>query len=663
MTLPPPSSPPRSDAELEARLTRLLADHYELDREIGRGGMGIVYRARDKRLKRPVAIKLLPPELAFRGEIRSRFLREAETAAQLSHPHIVPIYTVGEQEGLVFFVMAYVEGPTVARAIHDQGRLDPTEVRRILKEVADALSYAHARGVIHRDIKPDNILLDRESARAMVTDFGIARAAIEGSDSRLTATGMALGTPAYMSPEQCAGERELDGRSDLYSLGIVGYQMLTGTLPFEAANTPAMLVKHLSERPEPVTRRRADVPDDLARAIMLLLEKDPKDRFANGASLAAALAGDASAMPSPDASGRGRTRKGRRKNTPAEELGLEQLGLDELGLDELLSGGGIVVAGGSEHRPKRERGGARPARRSRKSVESFAERSVAERVKVVRRQAAAYLATTGMLFGINALTSPEFWWAFFPAMGMGVPLVMKLSTLWGDGIRLRDVFGSRPADRIAPHDGTPPAAVRAMSSPAEPAPMRQVDASAAPLVDEGVVIPRELLDAPRGAPLRQAVADRRAVRERVERLGQADRALLPDVLPTADALLARMIDLAGELHRLEADATTERLRETEARLSELERDATASPDGRRGELLRRQLQGVRELLATRDQFAERFESAALLLQNLALDMLRLRSAGVQSVLDDVTNVTQEARALAREIQAVLGAAEELRAIE
>ena len=230
-----------SDAELNALVERALTANYELDRELGRGGMGIVYRAKDRRLKRMVAIKVLPPELGFRGEIKSRFLREAETAAQLSHPDIVPIYSVDEREGLVFFVMACVDGDTLAKRLVERGPLPVDDARRILREVADALAYAHARGVIHRDIKPDNILLG-EDGRAMVTDFGIARAIQEGADSRLTATGVAIGMPAYMSPEQAAGDREIDGRSDLYSLGIVGYQMLAGQLPFLASSTAAMLM-------------------------------------------------------------------------------------------------------------------------------------------------------------------------------------------------------------------------------------------------------------------------------------------------------------------------------------------------------------------------------------------------------------------------------------
>ncbi|MEA3247385.1 MAG: serine/threonine-protein kinase, partial [Gemmatimonadota bacterium] len=269
----------QSDAELRSHVERVLAPTYELEREIGRGGMGIVFLARDVRLKRRVAVKLLPPELSFRSEIRSRFLREAETAAQLSHPCIVPIYSVDERQGLVYFVMAYVDGDNLAKRIHDRGALHPDEVRRIVRDVADALAYAHDRGVVHRDIKPDNILLDSDSGRPMVTDFGIARAVTEGGESRLTATGIAIGTPAFMSPEQSAGDRALDGRSDLYSLGVVAYQMLCGDLPFVANNTPALLVKHLSEAPVPIDRRSGNVPADLARAVMMCLEKNPGDRF------------------------------------------------------------------------------------------------------------------------------------------------------------------------------------------------------------------------------------------------------------------------------------------------------------------------------------------------------------------------------------------------
>src|SRR5688572_9676611 len=301
-----PPQPPQDTAasasshELRAHIERVLSAHYELDSEIGRGGMGVVYRARDKRLKRHIAIKVLPPELAFQSAIKTRLLPEAETAAQLRHPNIVPIYTGDEMEGLVFFVMAYISGDNLAKRLHEHGVLQVDEVRRISREVADALAYAHERGVVHRDIKPDNILLDAATGRTMVTDFGIARAASEGDGGRLTATGMAIGTPAYMSPEQAAGDREIDGRSDLYSLGIVTYQMLVGEPPFVANSTPAMLVKHISERPTPVTQRRSDVPMDLSRAVMMCLEKDPDNRFPSAGALVTAL--DTGNVPEPRSS-------------------------------------------------------------------------------------------------------------------------------------------------------------------------------------------------------------------------------------------------------------------------------------------------------------------------------------------------------------------------
>src|SRR2546422_9063903 len=225
-----------ADKALATRLSQALGSSYTLEGEIGRGGMGVVFNARDERLKRQVAVKVLPPDLAFREEIRLRFLREAETAARLSHPHIVPIHSVGEgPDGLVYFVMAYVDGESLGAKLKRRGRLPPDEARRIMLETADALGAAHALGIIHRDVKPDNILLEGSRGRVVVTDFGIAKPLSSTTGSAtLTATGVAIGTPHYMSPEQAAGDREIDGRSDIYSLGVVAYQMLTGELPFHA---------------------------------------------------------------------------------------------------------------------------------------------------------------------------------------------------------------------------------------------------------------------------------------------------------------------------------------------------------------------------------------------------------------------------------------------
>src|SRR5437763_1128205 len=276
---------------LAQRLSQALGPSYTLEGEIGRGGMGVVYRARDERLKRGVAIKVLPPELAFREEIRIRFLREAETAARLSHPHIVPIHSVGEgPDGLVYFVMAFVDGESVAGKLKRRGRLPSEEARRIMLETSDALGAAHALGIIHRDVKPDNILLEGSRGRVVVTDFGIAKALSSTTGSAtLTATGVAIGTPHYMSPEQAAGDREIDGRADIYTLGVVSYQMLAGELPFQAPTVPGILMKHITERAPLVTERCNDCPDDLAACVMRSLEKDPEDRWPTADALRRAL--------------------------------------------------------------------------------------------------------------------------------------------------------------------------------------------------------------------------------------------------------------------------------------------------------------------------------------------------------------------------------------
>ena len=271
--------------QLRSDLDRAVTGRYSLERELGRGGMGAVFLARDIALDRLVAIKLLPPELAVRPELRERFLRETRTAASFSHPNIVPVHAVEETPALLFFVMGYVEGETLTQRIRRQGPLPQADAVRLLQEVAWALSYAHSRGVIHRDIKPDNILLERATGRALVTDFGIARSvAVSG----LTQVGETVGTPHFMSPEQAAGDT-LDGRSDLYALGVVGYFAVTGRLPFDAESAQAILAMHLSQTARPIASFRPDLPASLVGAIERCLAKDPALRFANGEALVEAL--------------------------------------------------------------------------------------------------------------------------------------------------------------------------------------------------------------------------------------------------------------------------------------------------------------------------------------------------------------------------------------
>ncbi len=247
--------------------------------------MGVVYLAREVALDRLVAIKLLPPALAAQTDLRERFLREARTAAQLSEPNIVAIHTVDQIQGFVFFVMAYIDGETLGDRVRSRGPMPPGESARILREIAWALSYAHAQGVIHRDLKPDNIILERATGRAVLTDFGIARR-LEATG--LTAGGELIGTPEYMSPEQACGDA-LDGRTDLYSLGIVGYFGLAGRLPFEGGSVPEILVKQATEAPAPVSHHAPGTPRSLAQAVMRCLEKRPEDRFTDAKGFADAL--------------------------------------------------------------------------------------------------------------------------------------------------------------------------------------------------------------------------------------------------------------------------------------------------------------------------------------------------------------------------------------
>jgi serine/threonine-protein kinase len=272
-------------------LQAALAGEYSLQRELGRGGMGIVYLARDVQLDRDVAIKVLPSHLARTSASRERFLREARTAAGLSHPNIVPIHRVGEAGGFVFFVMSYVEGETLGERLRTQGPLPPADAARVLREVAWALAYAHGRGIVHRDVKPDNILLEAGTGRALVTDFGIAHGGTHpGPD---TDPGRIMGTAHFMSPEQAASE-SVDGRSDIYGLGVVGYLAVSGRLPFEASNVPALLVKQATESPQSVMRVAPGLPPALGAAIDRALAREPEGRFPNGEAMAAALA------PAPD---------------------------------------------------------------------------------------------------------------------------------------------------------------------------------------------------------------------------------------------------------------------------------------------------------------------------------------------------------------------------
>ncbi len=268
-----------------------LASEYEIIEELGRGGMALVYRARDRQLEREVAIKVLPFSLAFDAEFVERFQREARTAAQLEHPNIIPIYRVGRSGRVIYFVMKFLRGGSLSTVLVERKKLSPPEIRRLLLEAGSSLGYAAQRGIVHRDIKPDNIMFD-EFGQCMLTDFGIAKAA---SGQRLTGTGMSIGTPHYMSPEQ-ARAQAIDGRSDIYSLGVVAYQCLTGAVPYDGEDSFSIGYKHITE---PIPTPSLITADErrIFEVIKRMLMKDPADRFQSCEELVASIQGQPTAAP------------------------------------------------------------------------------------------------------------------------------------------------------------------------------------------------------------------------------------------------------------------------------------------------------------------------------------------------------------------------------
>lgn len=275
--------------EPDARLREALSEQYEIIRLLGVGGMGAVWLGRDRTLERDVAIKVVADELAANPLYRERFLREARTVANLRHDGIVSVYAAGETQGLLYFVMEYVRGESLRDRLSRERRLSPDEAIPIVADVSRALHAAHAKGVVHRDVKPENILLHEETGRAMVTDFGVAQAVAQSDDGRMTATGMVVGSPRYMSPEQAVGDRDLDGRSDQYSLGLVAYEMLSGSEPFEATSAGALLAKRLTSDPAPLAAVSPHVSAAVSEVIMKSLARERGDRWAHSNAYAAAL--------------------------------------------------------------------------------------------------------------------------------------------------------------------------------------------------------------------------------------------------------------------------------------------------------------------------------------------------------------------------------------
>src|SRR6476469_7600347 len=324
-------------SDLLTRLQAALGGAYRLERELGGGGMSRVFVAEDSNLGRKVVLKVLPPELGA-GLSIDRFRREIQLAASLHHPNIVPLLTAGDADGLLYYTMPLIDGDSLRTRLAREGELPVGEVVRLVRDVVDALACAHERGVVHRDIKPDNVLLSRH--HALVTDFGVAKALSEATGgSSLTSAGVALGTPAYMAPEQATADPHVDHRADIYAVGALAYEMLAGRPPFVAPTPQAVLAAQVTQAPEPVTRFRPSVPPALAALVMRCLEKRPADRWQSADELLHQLEAMATpsggmapteAMPAPVGSKR---RPARRRTSPPQRAAYLALGaLTALGL-------------------------------------------------------------------------------------------------------------------------------------------------------------------------------------------------------------------------------------------------------------------------------------------------------------------------------------------
>ena len=595
---------------LVRRLEQALGDAYSVEGEIGRGGMGVVFNAQDMRLKRRVAIKVLPPELAFREEIRLRFLREAETAARLSHPHIVPIHAVGEgPDGLVYFVMAFVDGESVAQRLKRRGRLPAEEVRRVMMETADALSAAHSLGIIHRDVKPDNILLEGSRGRVVVTDFGIAKAlsSSSGPNTALTATGVAIGTPHFMSPEQAAGDREVDGRSDLYSLGVVSYQMLTGELPFSAPTVPGILLKHITENAPDILVKRPDCPEELAACVMRCLEKSPDDRWPTADGLRRALES---------------------RSTPAYHA-------------RPAARPPVAPRRGSALDPQIPRSpdvsrARRPVKRRDSEPVKGGEPDL---VRKTRQQFVSWASVCGGLMLVDMLSGWGGWSMWVTAMWGGFGVFPQYMKLWNAGYSWRDVL-HRPAAPDA-------AELRIGAGGGKGARLAPVTAE-----EYGRHV----------ATIQQARQDRGAILAIVDGLPKAERKLLPDVNETVDKLLSRAESLAKMLTAMGSGVQDNALSRLDEKIQTMRREDAGPEAQRQLGLLERQKQALTDLLNRRRVVEDQLESCVLAMQNVRFDLLRLRSAGINAVLGDLTHATQQARALSRDVDHAIDAAGEVREV-
>lgn len=650
-----------------ATLARALGAQYEVVRLLGRGGMGAVYLAREPFLERDVAVKVLPGDAAA-GDARERFLREARTAARLSHPNIVPLYTFGQAEDLLYYVMGYVDGDSLEGRLKREGRLPPDEVRRIVSELADALHYAHELGVVHRDVKPDNVLLDRGTGRAMLTDFGIAKQ--RAGHETLTQTGVVIGTPHYMSPEQASGERDIDGRSDIYSLGVMAYRMATGRLPFEGGGMREVLVQHATRAPIPPTQIIPTLPLDLATVITRALAKAPPDRWPTARAMRDALHPDSEESQPEEL----RTIEGGGVRLLLLALGLLELAY--LGARFRFLDGPLTLAtigaavasplvGALMLIPSARRFGIRAAldsfwaqprwwsqwwpRRFRRAGDVWDR--LPRPVRRLRTLHAAMMATNivllnAMIYGMTVhlrTGDPRLMhamnWAIATVFALGIAPVAVLT------FRIRSWTKSRGLSR---HDfgrllAEPTAGTRFWNRPH----------IAALLADS------------RTAAVRSQVGQSHEVIDQIARAARDEAAsphaaVFREAATAAAALGAHLKELEDEMIQLARDIDPRERERIRARLDTL--GATSSGDSaakqQMRELLDRQLLLLLDLEGRRDALASRRDHLKEQLNALWLHLAALRAAQPSTI--DVLDVTGRIRSICREIEHRLAGVEEIR---
>jgi serine/threonine protein kinase len=687
---------------LRDKLQSTLGDAYTLERELGGGGMSRVFVAEDNTLGRKIVVKMLPAEMAA-GVSVERFKREIQVVARLQHPHIVPVLSAGQIDGLPFYTMPFVKGESLRARLTRSSDVSVNEAVHLLRDVAAALAYAHSEGVVHRDIKPDNVIVS--GGVAVVADFGVSKAVDVaatdggGAPTGITSLGIALGTPAYMSPEQALGERELDGRSDVYSLGVVGYHMLTGEQPFRATSAAAMLVKHVSEIPPKVRQKRADVPPYLATAIDRALAKRPEDRWSNASEFRDALAGaiimPVQAYPAVDP-------RSIQNGVPAAVVPRQAAEPAPAGQWQPpvtfaqywqpsppppgLSSRELRRWAKTQERQRKDalkqfeqhqtwRHAATLDNRIRaKHSRSYDDKPLIDRVLAFRGAFFRFAFITPTLLMINAIDG-DFPWFLFPSAVLLFDALRRAGSIWSDGIGPLDAFKKGIRIKLA---NAPIEAERAMAREADtqnrrsvvpavgaapPKALTRADRFVAPPPDRSLSnVPADVMNGAHGAAIRRAMDDSSVVRGELMRLGPLERDMLPDVGPTVDALTERVASLAITLHRLDMDVSGATLGTLDQRINALKGDAT-SPDRQRTlTLLERQRTSLHDLLSRRQALLTQLDSAGLALQNLKLDLLKLRSAGVTAAIDGGNSATQEARSVSRDIGRIMEVADDIRGI-